>query len=218
MDLQAVIFDMDGLLIDSEPFWQAAGMAVLKQYGHTLTLQQYESSTGLRTKEWLELWFNHFYIPFSEIEIAETAIIDAVMDKIKRQGKLMSGVQHIVNYFLQKELKLGIATSSPIRMADMVVDMFNLRPVISAITSAGTLPYGKPHPQVYINCAAELGVLPSQCLAFEDSFNGMIAAKAAKMKCVVVPTMHQSQEPRWGAADLKISSLQNFNDLLLRNM
>jgi beta-phosphoglucomutase-like phosphatase (HAD superfamily) len=218
MDLQAVIFDMDGLLIDSEPFWQTAGIAVLKQYGHTLTLPQYESSTGLRTKEWLELWFNHFYIPFSEIEAAEEAIIDAVISKIKSQGKLMSGVHHIVNYFLQKDLKLGIATSSPMRLADVVVDMFNLRPVLSAITSAGKLPYGKPHPQVYIDCATELGVQPSQCLAFEDSFNGMIAAKAAKMKCVVVPAMHQNHEQRWGAADLKISSLQNFNDLLLRNM
>src|ERR1700709_977655 len=180
---------MDGLLIDSEPLWQEAGTSLLKQYGHVLTIPQYELSTGLRTKEWLAYWFHYFAIPFDEIPAAEDKITQSVIDKIKQRGKLMPGVHYIVNYFLQKELKLGIATSSPMKLVDVVVDMFNLRPVLNDITSAGTLPFGKPHPQVYIDCATALDIDPAHCLCFEDSFNGLIAAKAAKMKCRVVPAL-----------------------------
>ncbi|TAH06322.1 MAG: hypothetical protein EAZ16_00180, partial [Sphingobacteriales bacterium] len=96
-----------------------------------------------------------------------------------------------------------------------VVDKLQIRPYLHTITSAEHLPFGKPHPQVFIDCAAALNSNPQACLVFEDSFNGMIAAKAAKMKCVVVPHPASFNHPRWGAADLKLSSLANFNDLLL---
>jgi beta-phosphoglucomutase-like phosphatase (HAD superfamily) len=75
------------------------------------------------------------------------------------------------------------------------------------------LAYGKPHPQVYLDCAAALGSQPVECICFEDSFNGMIAVKAARMKCVIVPHVSQAKDERWGAADLKLSSLQNFGEL-----
>ena len=78
--------------------------------------------------------------------------------------------------------------------------------------------YGKPNPQVYLDCATQLGSSPLECICFEDSFNGMIAAKAARMKCVIVPAHHELQDNRWFAADLKISSLQNFNELLMQTL
>ncbi len=84
-----------------------------------------------------------------------------------------------------------------------------------ATASAGNLKYGKPHPEVYLNCASALNSVPTECLCFEDSFNGMIAAKAARMKCVVIPMYHQQKEERWRSADLKLSSLQNFGALHL---
>jgi sugar-phosphatase len=71
---------------------------------------------------------------------------------------------------------------------------------------------------VYLDCASLLNASANECLCFEDSFNGMIAAKAARMKCVVVPAMHDSKDLRFNAADLKISSLQNFNDLLMQSL
>ncbi|HMP92994.1 MAG TPA: HAD-IA family hydrolase, partial [Phnomibacter sp.] len=113
-----------------------------------------------------------------------------------------------------KGLPIGLATSSPLAMAYKVVQLLGIHPYFKVLTSAEHLPYGKPHPQVYLDCAEKLGIMPADILCFEDSVNGMVAAKAAKMKCVVVPAFAQRQWPAWGLADLRISSLQNFNDLL----
>ena len=215
MQLDTVIFDMDGLLINSEPLWEEAGGELLAQYGKKLTSAQYETSTGLRTREWLEHWFNHFRIPHHSIEEAEGIIVDSVIAKIKANGKALPGVDYILQYFTKKQFKIGLATSSPLSMADIVIDKLQISKYLQVITSAEHLPFGKPHPQVYMDCGKALGSHPYQCICFEDSFNGMIAAKAAKMKCVVVPSQNQVNSKIWGAADLKISSLQNFNDLLL---
>ncbi len=114
---------------------------------------------------------------------------------------------------------MGLASSSPLALINAVLDKTNMQKHFSAICSAEFLPYGKPNPQVFINCAIELGSSPVACICFEDSFNGMIAAKAARMKCIVVPHPDQYQQERWNIADLKLSSLrslstQNFNALL----
>ena len=99
-----------------------------------------------------------------------------------------------------------------------MVDLLQIRKHLDAITSASNMRYGKPHPEVYLQCARELGAHPTQCICFEDSFYGMIAAKAARMKCVVVPEPKTSKELKWNAADLRISSLLNFNELLLLSL
>ncbi|MFW2475811.1 MAG: HAD-IA family hydrolase, partial [Sediminibacterium sp.] len=92
-------------------------------------------------------------------------------------------------------------------------EICGIKKYLHATASAESLAYGKPHPQVYLNCAASLDSKPTSCICFEDSFNGMIAVKAARMKCVIVPHVSQLKDERWGAADLKLSSLQNFGEL-----
>ena len=103
-------------------------------------------------------------------------------------------------------------------VVDTVIDMLGIRNYLQAIASAEHLALGKPHPQVYLDCVAALGSNPLECLCFEDSFNGMIAAKAARIKCVIVPSALDYQHQKWSAADLKISSLNNFNELLLQSL
>ena len=206
---------MDGLLVDSEPLWKEAADILLETYGKQLTLQEYAVTTGLRTKEFLEHWFVHLNLPLAELAVAEEKIVAGVIQLVKQKGRPMPGVAHIFNFFLERKFNIGLATSSPPQLANVVIDLLGIRPHIQAVTSAQQLAYGKPHPEVYLNCAAQLGASPAQCLCFEDSFNGMIAAKAAKMKCVVVPAIHDSKRLVWEAADLKISTLSNFNELLL---
>lgn len=218
MAIQAAIFDMDGLLIDSEPLWQQAADEILQAYDLRLTPKQYDTTTGLRTKEFIAHWFDHYQLPEHLQPKAVDEIIELVKEKVQRTPSVMPGVQHIIEYFLKRGNTIGLATSSPKALADVVIDMLGIRKVLSAIATAEHLPYGKPHPQVYLNCAAALMVPPTACICFEDSFNGMIAAKAARMRCVVVPTGHLMNDVRWGAADLKISSLQNFNDLLMHHL
>jgi len=215
MQLDTVIFDMDGLLIDSEPLWTEAANEVFLQYQVQLTPQQHAITTGLRTNEYVEWWFAHFNIPASLIPEASKAMLQCVTEKILYKGKPMAGIEHIFNYFISRRFKIGLASSSDMQLINVVVDKLGIRKHLNAINSASELPFGKPHPQVYLNCAAEMQSHPGSCICFEDSFNGMIAAKAARMKCVVVPAHEESKQPRFSAADLKISSLQNFNDLLL---
>lgn len=215
MQHDTVIFDMDGLLIDSEPIWAEAADELFGQYGFKLSHEQYATTTGLRTKEFVQWWFRHHLIEEREDEKAETRIIDLVMEKVSQKGKIMPGVNHIFEFFKQRGFKIGLASSSPQRLIDLVVDICGIGHYLQVTSSAGELPYGKPHPLVYLNCAAMLNAAPTSCIAFEDSFNGMIAAKAARMKCVVVPHYSQQKEERWGAADLKLSSLQNFGELHL---
>jgi HAD superfamily hydrolase (TIGR01509 family) len=213
MQLETVIFDIDGLLVDSEPLWNEAAAETFLQYGVHLTDEQYQTTTGLRTKEFLQWWLGYFKIDESELPVAEKKIIQLVLEKIAQKATIMPGVPYIFDFFANRGLKIGLATSSPPALIELVMDMANIRSYVQATSSAEGLPLGKPHPHVYLNCAAALETKPVSCICFEDSFNGMIAAKAARMKCVVVPHGSQIRNEKWGAADLKLSSLQNFGEL-----
>lgn len=218
MKLNTVIFDMDGLLIDSEPLWNQAASEVFRSYGVQLTEAQYATTTGLRTREFLIFWFGHFKITHEKIAEAEIKIVDRVIALVKQKGKPLPGVPHIFNFFTEKKFNIGLASSSSPGLIDVVTDLLGIDRYLQAISSADDLAYGKPHPEVFLNCAQKLSVSPEQCVCFEDSYNGMIAAKAARMKCVIVPASRERNDPVWEAADLKISTLQNFNELLLQSL
>ena len=213
MQLSTVIFDIDGLLVDSEPLWNEAASEVFKLYGVDLTEEQYKTTTGLRTKEFVQWWFSYYNIGNEEHARAEKKIVELVLNKIEHKGKIMPGVQYIFDFFYKKQFKIGLATSSPPALIELVVGMTGISNYLHATSSAEDLLFGKPHPQVYLNCATLLNSAPLECICFEDSYNGMIAAKAARMKCVVVPHASQTKDERWGASDLKLSSLQNFGEL-----
>lgn len=210
MQYKAAIFDMDGLLIDSEPLWQQAGIETLAGFGISLTLEQYHTSTGLRTEEWVAHWFRIYQVSSEHAPEAVQTIIRKAIEKIGKDGVALPGAAEVLHFFNQQQFKIGLATSSPMALVDVVVDKLQIRDRFQVFTSAEHLPYGKPHPQVFLQCATSLEVLPEECIVFEDSFNGMIAAKAAKMKCVVVPEAGQSAHAKWGAADLQLNSLVEF--------
>lgn len=204
MQHKAVIFDMDGLLIDSEPLWQEAGKETLSHFGVTLTDAQYHSSTGLRTEEWVDHWFRYFGISFSQAPEAVELIIRKAIEKIGQHGQPLPGVNEILDLFKKRGFRIGLASSSPMALVDVVVKKLQLAGSFHTCTSAESLPYGKPHPQVFLDCAGTLQCLPADCIVFEDSFNGLIAAKAARMKCVVVPAAAHYDLAKWNAADMKL--------------
>jgi sugar-phosphatase len=210
MLLNTVIFDMDGLLIDSEPYWEEAGAETLKDFAITLDRDQYHQTTGLRTKEWIDFWFSHFGIDKIHSPAAEQAIHLKAIEKIHAHGLAMPGVEFILSFFKDRKFRIGLATSSPLELVEVVVKKLGIGHYFQAIASASELPHGKPHPQVYLNCAEMLDASPLECICFEDSFNGLIAAKAARMKCVIIPAADQYDFPKWGAADLKLHSLEEF--------
>ncbi|HTN09193.1 hexitol phosphatase HxpB [Agriterribacter sp.] len=216
MQTDTVIFDMDGLLIDSEPLWEEAAAEVLQAFNIQLTTKQYHDTRGLRTEEWISHWFHHFKIKPGFINNAIELTIQKAIEKIDARGVAMPGVQEIFALLKQHQYKIGLATSSPMAVVHVVADKLNIRRYLQAMTSAQFLSFGKPHPEVYLACAAELQSSPVTCICFEDSFNGMIAAKAARMKCVVIPDRVMRDQLRWNAADLKLNSLADFGEAQLK--
>jgi sugar-phosphatase len=220
MKTTTAIFDMDGLLIDSEPLWYEAAQECLSKFGMNIGEEQYVETTGLRTKEFLQHWFGVYNIDHAHIPTAEKEITDLVIAKVMDSGTMMEGVGETMELVKQSALKVGLASSSPLALIKAVLNKTKMEQYFSAICSAEFLPYGKPNPQVFINCAIELGSPPPACICFEDSFNGMIAAKAARMKCIVVPHPDQYYQERWKIADLRLNSLRSltakdFNALLV---
>lgn len=211
--LNTVIFDMDGLLIDSEPLWAISMQEVFATVGVEITAGMALQTTGLRTKEVVSFWHDQFRweAAKSKEQVADE-IIENVIHKIVAGGNAMEGLHYILDYFREKNFKIGLASSSPMRLITSALTHLHIRSHFQALYSAEHEQHGKPHPAVYLACAQELNSHPLQCLAFEDSVNGMIAAKAARMKAVVVPEPHHQHDKRFALADLKLNSLLDFSD------
>ncbi|MEY2595095.1 MAG: hexitol phosphatase HxpB [Bacteroidota bacterium] len=210
MILNTVIFDMDGLLIDSEPLWYEAAQESLKQFNVHIEEEAYNTTTGLRTPEFLQHWFNVFDIDVMHLSATEVDILNRVTQKITSKGSMMDGVENAIKIFADAGFKIGLASSSPYSVIDAVLEKIQLKNSFTVVSSAEHLAYGKPHPQVFLDCAAALNSEPTSCICVEDSFNGLIAAKAAKMKCIIVPHPSQYEMDRWNIADLKLKSLRDL--------
>jgi HAD superfamily hydrolase (TIGR01509 family) len=210
--IKAVIFDMDGLLIDSEPFWRQAETEVFSALGLELSESDFDKMMGLRIDEVVRHWYGVKPWPECSLKEAETRILSKVELLIREQGALMDGVEEIIAYCQSKNVKLAIASASPLKIIDTVLSKFDLRKNFKIVHSAQFEEYGKPHPCIYINAAKQLSVAPEDCLVFEDSFNGLIAAKAARMKTVAVPAFNVWHQTRFDIADFKLTGLLEFGD------
>jgi HAD superfamily hydrolase (TIGR01509 family) len=209
--IKAVIFDMDGLLIDSEPLWRRAHQEVFGEVGINMSDQDYQRLMGVRTKEVVELLFSEEPWEGPGTQEVEDLITEEVIKLIKSEGVLLPGVHQAIQICKEAGLPVAIASSSTQPVIDAVVDTLEIREHFHHIYSAQFEPYGKPHPGVFIKVADHFGVAPSECLVFEDSPAGVLAAKAAKMKCIAVPVPETRENPYTQTADLILDSLENFS-------
>lgn len=209
--IETVIFDMDGVLVDSEPFWRKAKVNAVAQFGGTITEQLAYQSTGLRIDEIANYWIRYCDLDPACSQALADAILDEVIGQIKAQGELLPGVKESLESLAQTDVKIGLASSSPLRLIEAVLEAFELGKYFSVYVSAEHQTYGKPHPQVYLHAAEQLNTEPHHCLAIEDSVNGLIAAKAARMTAICVPEPGQETNPRFSIADIKLSSLKAFS-------
>jgi HAD superfamily hydrolase (TIGR01549 family) len=211
--IRAVIFDMDGLLIDSEPHWRAAEMEVFATVGLELTSAQCVETTGLRIDEVVRYW--HVREPrIAErlsLEVIAERIVASVIARIRRLGEAKEGVAEGVAFVRERGVRIGLASSSSHSLIAAVLERLGLGGVFEALHSAADEQHGKPHPAVYLTIADRLGTHPLDCLAIEDSLNGVLAAKAARMRCLAVPEPHNAGDPRFAIADLTIPSLRRLD-------
>lgn len=215
--IKAVIFDMDGLLIDSEPLWQEAEIEVLTKVGVPLTAEMTVQTMGFRTDEVINYWHRKYPWTTPSQHDVSKELDKTVIELIKARGKAKDGVNEAIAVCESMKLPIAIASSSPILLIQVVLEKLDIHDKVQAFYSAHDEEYGKPHPAVYIRTAKELGIHPEHCLAFEDSANGVLSAKAAKMKCIAIPEKHMLDDKRFGVADIILPSLLDFSPHMLKN-
>jgi HAD superfamily hydrolase (TIGR01509 family) len=210
--IKAIIFDFDGIIIDSEPLWVEAEIAVFKSVGVELSPEKCRQTTGLNTHDTIQFWYGVHHWSGKSVFQVYKEIMESMQLLIFERADLKEGYLELLQFFVDKKLPVAVASSSPLKLITTALKKFHLIDFFKIISSAENEEHGKPHPALYLGAANKLGVEPISCLAFEDSFNGAIAAKAARMKLVTVPDSHDFSSTRFDFADLKIASLKDFND------
>lgn len=216
--ISAVIFDMDGVLIDSEPFWQESETEVFGRAGLALTREMCLQTMGLRVDEVVEYWRRRHDFDEAPAGALEEAIVGGVVERIRSKGEAKEGAAHALGFFRARGLRVALASSSAYRLIGAVTERLGLAGEFEVVYSAEEEEYGKPHPGVYLSTARRLGVAPAGCLAVEDSFNGVLAAKAARMKCLAVPEPTQRRDPRFRIADAALDSLADLDEEVWRRL
>lgn len=208
--IKALVFDFDGLILDTEgPVFQS-WQELFKTYGYQLTLQDWEICIG--SAEGTASFFGNL-----EEKIGEPLEIEAVSPKrLERELELIAkqpirpGVRQYIQEALERGLKLGVASSSPCKWVTGHLEGRGLKPSFDCIMAADDVPVTKPNPSVYLAVLECLGVTPVEAIAFEDSPNGVLAAKRAGMYCVAVPNPLTSQL-HIEQADLQLGSLEDMD-------
>ncbi|WP_261817334.1 hexitol phosphatase HxpB [Vibrio gallicus] len=215
--LQAVIFDMDGLMVDSEPFWQQAQLEIFPLYNVSITHQDTINTTGVRIDNIVEGYYAKQ--PWTGATQAQVCsqISARVIELIELNKPAMPGLKPLIQRLKTLDIKLAVASSSPMDLIEATLNALEITHQFDAVLSAQTLVYGKPHPEVYLNTAHALKVCPTKCLALEDSLTGLLAAKAARMKTIVIPETSQLERPQWSIADYKLASLNQVTLDMLSN-
>ena len=209
-DFEAVIFDMDGVIIDSEPLWKIAMEEVFSGLGSRLKKEDFQKTVGLRIDEVIHYWNIKEQWGIRDESEVEEAIIIKMERLIADKPAALEGVINTLNYLKLRNIPVGLATSSSSRLIKVVLDKLAIKHLFNFVHSAEMEQYGKPHPAVYLSVAKKLAVLPEKCLVIEDSLNGIISAKAAKMTAVCIPEKTHHIEPKLILADYKFESMTDF--------
>ena len=212
--LRAAIFDLDGLLIDSEPLWQQAEVECFGAVGVPLTREQARETLGLRSDEVVCLRFDQYgwdeeAYPLEEVE---ERIIQRVLELIESDGKPMVGVYEVLEFVEARGLRLAVASSSRVIVIEAALQALGVADRFELIHSAELELLGKPHPGVYLTTARKLDLPPAECVAFEDSPAGLESAKEAGMACIAIPDPNVVDNPDLRRADLVLSSLADLDE------
>jgi sugar-phosphatase len=207
---KAFIFDMDGVIIDSEPLWRRAMVKVFNMDGLPVNEVDCAQTTGMRIDEVIKIWNKKHPFTNDELKVQQN-IEEELCALIRSEGKAMPGFMDMIHLLKKENKKVALATSSSRKLIDCVLGTMKVSEYFMHTQSAEGLLYGKPHPEVFLLSAHALQVAPNQCVVIEDSVNGIISAKAAGMKVIGVPEEKNQDNPKFSIADIVIHSLEEFD-------
>ncbi len=206
-DFDGIIYDMDGVLTDSEPLWKIAMEDVFKSVGCPLTKEDFQRTVGLRIDEVIAYWYHVAPWQNASPKEVEDGIVHRMIELLTARATPLPGVVESLEFFASKGLKIGLATSSYQVLIDCILDTLKIRHFFQTVHSAEYELFGKPHPAVYLTAAKNLDLDPRRCLVIEDSLNGIISGKAARMTVFCVPEKTHHPEPKLILADAQFDDL-----------
>jgi HAD superfamily hydrolase (TIGR01509 family) len=183
--IEAVVFDLDGVLVDSEPVWERVRRAVVAEYGGTWLPDTQRRLMGMSTGEWAAYLSGELGVRLPPNEVA-TVVIDRMAQHYAHEVPLLPGAIDAVRATARR-WPLGLASSSPPQLIETVLTAASIRQLFTTAVSTETVPHGKPAPDVYLAAAANLNAEPTRCAAVEDSSNGLRSAAAAGMRVIAIP-------------------------------
>ncbi len=195
---KAIIFDLDGTLVDSMWMWKRIDMEFLARYGHQCPPELQKAIEGMSFTETAMYFKEKFCLPLTAEQI-KRVWIEMSIDKYRRQVPAKRGAKEFLSYARDRGMLCGIATSNSWEMVDAVLDSLGMRPFFQAVTTACQVKAGKPSPDIYLKVAEDLCVSPGQCLVFEDVPAGILAGKRAGMTVCAVEdefSRHMEEEKR----------------------
>ena len=184
-NIKAVIFDLDGTLVDSMWMWHAIDVEFLREYGYECPEDLHKVIEGMSFSETAVYFKERFCLPLSLEEI-KAIWTRMSIDKYRCEVPLKPGVREFLALIKEKDIKCGIATSNGRELVDTVLRSLGIEEYFQAVTTACEVKAGKPEPDIYLYVAGQLGVEPKDCLVFEDIPAGILAGKRAGMKVCAV--------------------------------
>lgn len=208
--IRAVVFDLDGLLVDSEPVWFRARQALFQRFDMEWTEAEQQQMMGVCSATWLEYKTKKLAGRLTQEEIKTEILTTMSSDYLAGEVTLMPGAQEALNYCAMK-YKLGLASGSPRQLIDAALDGANWRDYFSQVVSSDEVARGKPAPDSYLEACERLEVEPEETVVLEDSGAGILAGKAAGAKVIVVPNPNLMPNPEaLHKADIRIASLTSL--------
>jgi len=190
----AFVFDMDGVIVDTNPYHKVSLREFAAKYGYSLSEEELVKKIYGRTnKEWIPNLFERELTP-EEVSCYGEEKEKLFRDLYEKDIKEVSGLSKFLKQAMELHVKLAIGTSAPRSNVDFVLDKTGIGKFFPVILDESHVTHGKPNPEIYINCAAALKYPASQCIVFEDSLSGVASARAAGCPVVGVATTHSAQE------------------------
>ena len=208
--MKAVIFDMDGVIIDSEPIHFGVDMQTMREFGVNISKDELNKYVGTTNEYMLNDLINKYKIQKSIKEILEYKM-ELTIRRIKETKiNAISGIPELLISLKHNNIKTAIGSSSPKELIITVIEKFQLGKYFDCIVSGDEVKEGKPKPDIYLEVSKRIGVNPEECIVIEDSRNGVLAAKNAGMKCFGFRNVNSGNQDL-SKADIIVDSIRNID-------
>lgn len=217
MPIEAVIWDMDGVIVDSEAYWLQSRIEFAERRGKVWSMEDQRLAMGRSTVEWAAVMQERLALEMT-LEAIMQEVIAGVNRQLEARLPVMPGAIEAIRAS-GSAYPVALASGSPTSVIDEVMKLTGLQSVFRYIVYGDDMEHGKPDPEIYLKTAAKLGVDPTRCLGIEDSGNGLRALKAAGMYAIAVPSPgFPLSAELLGMADVVLGSLNEFSLELVRSL